>query len=174
MSIAEMEPSEMMELYSRVMACASVLPMKKPPQKGLAKVLNPNPGVEIRGYLGLTPFMYEPPASLEPGVSSLTKPSLIDSYLEHNEVHCSMLGPTHDPLGSVEEWMDALQLRPDSKMRTNGRFRRVLEELSHPTRYTIEQKYGLLDGFKYGFTFDPELAGVEESAVGAEGAQARA
>lgn len=55
--------------------------------------------------------------------------------------------PPH-PLETVENWFDRLDLAPNSRMRRNPRFRRVLEELSRPAKYSDEQKEEFCDAMK--------------------------
>ena len=46
-------------------------------------------------------------------------------------------------------------------MRRNPRFLRVLEEFSHPSKYSDKQKRQMLYSLKFGLACDPERAGYE-------------
>ena len=46
-------------------------------------------------------------------------------------------------------------------MRRNPRFLRVLDEFSHPSKYTDKQKRQMLYAIKFGLACDPERAGYE-------------
>ena len=47
----------------------------------------------------------------------------------------------------------------------NPRFLRVLQEYSHPSKYTAEQKAQMLHGLRYGMACDPERAGFKDGVV---------
>lgn len=59
-----------------------------------------------------------------------------------------MIKPLPHPLEDVDNWYDMLDLAPDSRMRRNPRFRRVLQELALPRKYTNEQKESFLKSMK--------------------------
>ena len=68
----------------------------------------------------------------------MARPSLVDGFLSPCEADEAgeLLHPPDPPLCSLEDWFGegGLMLPPDSRMRRNPRFLRLLTELSHPTK----------------------------------------
>jgi len=152
------------ELYATVMEAQAVFPIKIPKPKGLAKLLYPDeaaaPPVYDHHYpYNLQPFDFDPPDDdLRPG---RYRPSSVDRLLATAEVDAPTVLPPLGALVSPTEWLDALQLPPSARMRRNPRFLRVLEEYSHPSKYSDAQKRKMLHALKFGLACDPERAGYE-------------
>jgi hypothetical protein len=81
--------------------------------------------------------------------------------LDVSAMDASVVLPPPRPLCSPSTWLDALQLPEDARMRRNPRFLRVLQECSHPSKYTDKQKRQMLYAIKFGLACDPERAGYE-------------
>lgn len=62
--------------------------------------------------------------------------------------HMDLFARTPHALETVDNWYDWLDLAPDSRIRRNPHFRRVLEELSHPRKYSDMDKEEFLKVFK--------------------------
>jgi len=155
---------DMRELYTMVREAQYVFPAKVPKPKGLAKLLYPEkaaapPEYDHRYPFGLQPFHFEPEEDdCRPGHY---RPSQVDRLLATAEADPSVVLPPRSPLGTPNEWLDALMLPADSRMRRNPRFMRVLEEFSHPSKYDATQKAKMLYALKFGLACDPERAGYE-------------
>jgi hypothetical protein len=154
----------MRELLADVMEAQAVFPNKIPKPKGLAKILYPElanapPQYDHHYPFGLQPFDFDPPdTDLRPGHY---RPSAVDRLLATAETDASVVLPPPRPLCSPSTWLDALQLPEDARMRRNPRFLRVLQEFSHPSKYTDKQKRQMLYAIKFGLACDPERAGYE-------------
>lgn len=107
---------------------------------------------------GLQPFDFDADHSDER--VGRVRPSAVDRMLAAHEEEPSVL-PRPGPLCHPDEWLEALQLPAASRMRRNPRFVRVLEEYSHPSKYSAAQKRQMLHALKFGLACDPERAGFE-------------
>lgn len=164
----------MREIKSLVYESQRVFPMRVPKPRGLARLLNPeladgpprydheHPFAEPGVHRGLEPFHFEPSGVLDDKRVGVHRPSEVDRLLSTNEEEGELL--LHAPRGalcSVDEWYEALQLPQGARMRRNPRFRRLLEELSHPCKYSDEDKDKTLYALKFGMACDPVQAGYE-------------
>mmetsp|Transcript_64327 Transcript_64327/g.176557 ORF Transcript_64327/g.176557 Transcript_64327/m.176557 type:complete len:176 (+) Transcript_64327:3-530(+) len=146
-----------------VLDASKILPLHKKKAKGLAGILEPEPAQEMRGFLGLTPADFEPDdPSQRFGVY---RKSAVDGLLAPLEEHADLFAPKPHALEAVDGWYDQLDLAASSRMRRNTRFRRLLEELSQPRKYSAEQKEQFLVALKAGLSHRPDLAGFNSDVA---------
>ena len=143
--------------------------MRIPKPKGLARILQPElangpPQYDHKYPWGLQPFDFAPDGS------TLEKPgeyrySEVDRLLSHHEEEAQICLQPLGPLSTVDEWLDALMLPEDARMRRNPRFIRILEAYCDNVKFKPQEKSVMLASLMSGLAADPKAAGYKDGKL---------
>ena len=159
----------MREIYQNVIEGQRLFPMRIPKPKGLARILQPElangpPQYDHKYPWGLQPFDFAPDGS------TLEKPgeyrySEVDRLLSHHEEEAQICLQPLGPLSTVDEWLDALTLPEDARMRRNPRFIRILEAYCDNVKFKPQEKTVMLASLMSGLAADPKAAGYKDGKL---------
>jgi len=165
---------DMRDAYVHVVAHQSVFPVRIPKPGGLAKILNPELASAGPQYDhqypfqgvkpgGLQPFDFAPDdTDLRPGIYRYSE---VDRLLATHEEEAELCLRPLPPLSTVDEWLDALQLPPDARMRRNPRFVQALGVFCDNVKFPPHQKREMLANLKFNFAADPKAAGYTDGVL---------